>query len=228
MLVLLLASANIANLLLAKGVSRRKEMGIRAAIGAGRGRLIAQVLTESLVLCLIGALAGIGLAYLMIEAATPLLGPDAAGDGVAVARPPGAGLCRRGRDCASRSSSACCRRCRCRRGALGNAAGLTARGSSSREGARRLIVAAEVAISLVLVCGAVLMFKSLLKLQQVDAGVRIDNVITMSADLSIGTYPDSGAAARFIEAVGDRLRGVPGVDRAAVSTDVPHARGAAG
>ena len=65
------------------------------------------------------------------------------------------------------------------------------------------------------------MFKSLLKLQQVDAGVRIDNVITMSADLSIGTYPDSGAAARFIEAVGDRLRAVPGVDRATVSTDVP-------
>ena len=105
--------------------------------------------------------------------------------------------------------------------ALGNAAGLTARGSSSRDGARRLIVAAEVAISLVLVCGAVLMFKSLLKLQRVDAGVRIDNVITMSADLSIGTYPNSASAARFIEAVGDRLRAVPGVDRAAVSTDVP-------
>ena len=65
------------------------------------------------------------------------------------------------------------------------------------------------------------MFKSLLKLQRVDAGVRIDNVITMSADLSIGTYPDSASAARFIEAVGDRLRAVPGVDRAAVSTDVP-------
>ena len=115
-LVLLLASANIANLLLAKGVSRRKEMGIRAAIGAGRGRLIAQVLTESLVLCLIGALAGIGLAYLMIQAATPLLALDAAGDRGAVARPPRAGLCRARSRLASRSSSACCRRCRCRRG----------------------------------------------------------------------------------------------------------------
>jgi len=65
------------------------------------------------------------------------------------------------------------------------------------------------------------MFKSLLKLQRVDAGVRIDNVITMSADLSIGTYPNSATAARFIEAVGDRLRAVPGVERAAVSTGVP-------
>ena len=114
-LVLLLASANIANLLLAKGVSRRKEMGIRAAIGAGRGRLIAQVLTESLVLCLIGA-----------RRDRPRLSDDsggdaaarldAAGDRVAVARPPGAGLCRERSRLRSRSSSACCRRCRCRRG----------------------------------------------------------------------------------------------------------------
>ncbi len=219
-LVLLLASANIANLMLAKGVSRRKEMGIRAAIGAGRGRLIAQVLTESLVLCLIGAVAGIGLAYLMIEAATPLLRPtlpataalslDLRVLGFAGAAAIGVSLIVGVLPALQMSSRA-----------LGNAAGLTARGSTSREGARRLIVAAEVAISLVLVCGAVLMFKSLLKLQQVDAGVRIDNVITMSADLSIGTYPNSAAAARFIEAVGHRLRAVPGVERAAVSTDIP-------
>ena len=219
-LVLLLASANIANLLLAKGVSRRKEMGIRAAIGAGRGRLMAQVLTESLVLCLIGACAGIGLAYLMIQAATPLLAStlpataslslDLRVLGFAGAVAIAVSLIVGGLPALQMSSRA-----------LGNAASLTARGSSSREGARRLIVAAEVAISLILVCGAVLMFKSLLKLQRVDAGVRIDNVITMSADLSIGTYPDSAAAARFIEAVGDRLRGVPGVDRATVSTDVP-------
>jgi putative ABC transport system permease protein len=219
-LVLLLASANIANLMLSKGVSRRKEMGIRAAIGAGRGRLIAQVLTESLVLCLVGAVAGIGLAYLMIEAATPLLAPtlpataalslDLRVLGFAAATAIAVSLVVGVLPALQMSSRA-----------LGNAAGQTTRGSSSREGARRLIVAAEVAISLVLVCGAVLMFKSLLKLQRVDAGVRIDNVITMSADLSIGTYPNPAAATRFIEAVGDALRAVPGVDRVAVSTDVP-------
>ena len=112
--------------------------------------------------------------------------------------------------------------------ALGNAAGLTARGSSSREGARRLIVAAEVAISLILVCGAVLMFKSLLKLQRVDAGVRIDNVITMSADLSIGTYPNSASRGplhrgrRGSTARRARRRARRGVDRRTA------ARGAAG
>ena len=75
-------------------------------------------------------------------------------------------------------------------GRLSQALNQAARGSSgSREGLRRTIVVAEVAVSLVLICGAVLMFKSLLKLQRVDAGVRIDNVITMSADLSHGDLP---------------------------------------
>ena len=79
-------------------------------------------------------------------------------------------------------------------GRLSQALNRVSRGASgSREGVRRAIVVAEVAVSLVLICGAVLMFKSLLKLQRVDAGVRIDNVITMSADLSQAAYPTPNA-----------------------------------
>ena len=220
-MVLLIAAANIANLLLAKGVSRSKEMAVRAALGASRGRLVAQMLTESLVLCVLGGVAGVGLAYLLIEAAAPLLAPSlpptanvgldlrvlgfaaavAVGVSVVVGLVP-----------SLQNSS----------GRLSQALNQAARGSSgSREGLRRTIVVAEVAVSLVLVCGAVLMFKSLLKLQRVDAGVRIDNVITMSADLSMATYPDADRATRFIDAVAERLRAIPGVEQVAVSTDVP-------
>ncbi len=220
-MVLLIASANIANLLLAKGVSRSKEMAVRAALGASRGRLVAQMLTESLVLCVLGGVAGVGLAYLLIESAAPLLAPSlpptanvgldlrvlgfaaavAVGVSVVVGLVP-----------SLQNSS----------GRLSQALNRAARGSSgSSEGLRRTIVVAEVAVSLVLICGAVLMFKSLLKLQRVDAGVRIDNVITMSADLSMATYPDAERATRFIDAVSELLRAVPGVERIAVSTDVP-------
>jgi putative ABC transport system permease protein len=219
-LVLLLAAANIANLLLARGVERRKEMAVRAAIGAGRSRLVAQVLTESLVLCLLGGAAGIGLAYLSIQAAAPVLATSLPSAGpvtldlrvlaFAAAVSIGVSLAV-GLLPALQMSS----------GRRVGGMNLSARGVSSRDGVRRLIVIGEVALSLVLICGAVLMLRSLLKLQRVDAGVRIDNVITMSADLSLTTYPNSETAVRFIEGVGERLRAVPGVERAAVSTDVP-------
>ena len=220
-MVLLIACANIANLLLAKGVTRSKEMAVRAALGASRGRLVAQMLTESLVLCLLGGLAGVGLAYLLIDAAVPLLTPslpptanvglDLRVLGFAAAVALGVSLVVGLLPSLQNSS-----------GRLTQALNQAARGSSgSREGVRRAIVVAEVAVSLVLICGAVLMFRSLLKLQHVDAGVRIDNVITMSADLSLTAYPDAEHATRFIDAVSERLRAVPGVERAAVSTDVP-------
>jgi putative ABC transport system permease protein len=219
-LVLLIASANIANLLLAKGVARRQEMAVRASLGATRGRLMAQVLTESLVLCLLGGLAGVGLAYLLIQAAVPLMGPalpstasvglDPRVLGFAAAAAVGVSLLVGLLPSLQLSS-----------GRLSQTLNLATRGSSSREGLRRVIVVAEVAVSLILICGAVLLFKSLLKLQRVDAGVRIDHVITMSADLPLGTYPDSERASRFVEQVAERLQAIPGVERAAVSTDVP-------
>ena len=96
------------------------------------------------------------------------------------------------------------------------------RGSShSSAVVRRTIVIAEVAASFVLVCGAGLLFKSLARLQQVDAGVRIDHVITMSVDLPTAAYPDPQRATRFFEEVVERLRAVPGVEQASVAQDVP-------
>jgi predicted permease len=86
---------------------------------------------------------------------------------------------------------------------------------------RRTIVVGEVAISLVLVCGAALLFKSLSNLQNVDAGVRIDHVITMSTDLPLLSYPKAENAVQFYRTLIDRVRNVPGVERAALSQDLP-------
>jgi predicted permease len=107
-------------------------------------------------------------------------------------------------------------------GKLSNSLNQSARGSSGSSAAvRRAIVIGEVGASVVLICGAALLFKSLAKLQQVDAGVRIDDVITMSTDLPASAYPTPASATGFYEAVVERLRSVPGVKQASVSLGLP-------
>ena len=177
-LVLLIACANAANLLLAKGVARRKEMAVRAALGASRGRLTVQLFAESLALCLLGGASGIALAQLLIQGATPLIadslpytaevGLDARVLGFSAAAALGVSLLV-GVLPSFRTSFT----------RLASSMNQQSRGSSdSREALRRAIVTGEVAVSLVLICGALLLLKSLAKLQEVDAGVRVGDVIT--------------------------------------------------
>ena len=197
LMVLLIACANVANLVLAKGATRRKEMALRASLGASRGRLIGQLLTESLVLCVLGGMAGIAVAYLLLRAAAPLvaaslpftadLSLDLRVLGFAAAAVM-AVLILTGLLPSLQTSF----------GKLSSSLNQAARGSSGSSAAvRRTIVIGEVAVSVVLICGAALLFKSLAKLQQVDAGVRIDHVITMSTDLPSAAYPTPESAATF-------------------------------
>ena len=221
LMVLLIACANVANLMLAKGATRRKEMALRTALGASRGRLIVQLLTESLVLCMLGGAAGVVLGALLLRVAAPLLRTslpftaDLSMDlrvlGFAAAAVMAA-LILAGLLPSLQTSF----------GTLSNALNQSPRGSSGSSAAvRRTIVIAEVAASVVLICGAALLFKSLAKLQRVDLGVRIDHVITMSTDLPSAAYPSPASAARFYEAVVQRLRAVPGVEQASVSQGLP-------
>ncbi len=221
LMVLLIACANVANLVLAKGATRRKEMALRAALGAGRGRLIAQLLAESLVLCLLGGVAGIALAALLLRAAAPL---------VATSLPFTADLSLNLRVLGFAAAAAMSvliltgllPSLQTSFGKLSSSLNQGSRGSSgSSASVRRAIVIAEVAASVVLICGAALLFKSLAKLQQVDAGVRIDHVITMSTDLPSTAYPTPASATTFFKSVVERLRSLPGVEQASVSLGLP-------
>ena len=219
-LVLLIACANITNLLLARSNARAKEISLRAALGATRGRIAAQLLVESLVLATLGGAAGIGLAAALIAGAAPLI-PGlpftseitlnlrvlafAATAGLAVSVL--VGLLPAIRLSAGSTATA-----------LNNAP----RGSSgANDRARRAIVAAEVAVSVVLICGAALLFKSLERLQRVDVGARIDRVITMAIDLPYARYPDGHHLAAFYPVLIERLRAIAGVTDASISGDVP-------
>ena len=220
-IVLLIACANVANLLLAKGAAHRKELAVRAALGAGRGRLVAQLLTESLVLCLAGGIAGVTLASLLIQVVTPVLwqsipytaevGIDLRVLGFAAAVALGVALL-----------VGTLPSLRTNFGRLAQSLNQSSRGSSGTHAVlRRAIVTGEVALSLVLVCGAVLLFRSLLNLQQLDTGVRVENIITMSADLPTHGYPSPESAALFYEAVAQQLEAAPGVEQAALTSHLP-------
>jgi len=220
-LVLLIACANVANLLLARGATRGKELAVRAALGASRGRLIAQLLTESLVLCLLGGGAGVAVGSLMIHAAEPFLSQslpytahvnlDLRALAFAAAIALGVGLLVGALPSLQTSF-----------GNLAQSLNRSARGSSgAHSGIRRIIVVGEVAVSLVLVCGALLLFRSLRNLEQLETGIRIENVITVSVNLPVQTYPTSAKAALFYESVSAALKAVPGVKQAALTTHLP-------
>jgi predicted permease len=220
-MVLLIASANIGTLLLVRGSTRRKEMAVRAALGASRSRLVGQLLSESLALCAVGGAAGVGLAFLLVQAARPLLSRML---------PPTADVSLDPRvlvfaACLVLSVSllvGLLPALRTSAGFLADHLNDAARGSSpSRSFLRRAMVVSEVAVSLVLVCGAMLMLRSLLNLQSANPGFRVDNVITTSLQLPAPAYPRADSVTAFFRTLVERLRTVPGIESASVASDLP-------
>jgi putative ABC transport system permease protein len=223
--VLLIACANVASLLLSRGESRRREIAVRTALGAGRGRVIRQLLTESVILGLAGGGLGVGLAYVGTRLLVPAISDNIPtimigriGLDVPVllftfAVSVGAGLLF-GIAPALRASV---------QELVGELkeGGRGGTGSKARQRLRSSLVAAEVALSLVLLIGAGLMIQSLRKLQNVDKGFVADNIFTARVSLPRIRYDGKEPVWRFYNEFLERVQSLPGVKTASLTQIVP-------
>ena len=221
--LLLIACANIANLLLARGASRQKEFAVRAALGASRLRVMRLLLTESLTLSLAGGCLGLLLAVWGTAALTAIapdniprlneVGVDARVfaftlavslvTGIVFGLVPALHAAKPDLNEALKEGS---------RGSMGSTAG-------SRT--RSVLVAVEVALSLVLLIGAGLMIRSFSRLQQMNLGFNPDNVLTVSLTLPNSKYTEDRQQAAFFQEALERIQSLPGVKSAGGTTGLP-------
>jgi len=220
-LVLLIACANVGNLLFARGLGRRKELAIRSALGAGRGRVFQQLLTEALVLATAGGAIGLLLARASLAASAALLtdqvprAEEISIDGRVLLFALGASIV-----------------AAILAGALpALRAGRTDFNDALKEGGRsdgavgirtrRLLIVCEVALSVVLLMGAGVMLRSLSALRHVEAGFDPRNVLTMQVALPQVRYQTPALTTAFFDSALQRIRGLPGVEAAAAIDNLP-------
>ena len=219
--VLLIACANVANLLLARAAARQKEIAIRSALGASRFRVVRQLLTESVALSIAGGALGLLLAVWGAElllAVIPNNVPwvtEIAIDRNVFGFTLGASVLTGivfGLAPAIQSS----------RPDLNETLKEGGRGSTGgRQSARSVLVVAEVALALVLLIGAGLMLKTFSRLQRIDAGFDPENLVTMMLSPSTIRYSEGHKAREFLKQIEQRVSALPGTEAAAFTTSVP-------
>ncbi|MEY2493827.1 MAG: hypothetical protein QOJ45_319 [Verrucomicrobiota bacterium] len=220
--VLLIACANVANLLLARSAARQKEIAIRAAMGASRTRVLRQMLTESILLSAIGGIAGLVLSIWLTDLLMSMLPEGAprleqigidyrvltfalgvsALTGILFGIVPALQASKLDVTSALKEGG---------RGGEGH----------RRTSARSLLLIGEVALSLMLLVGAGLLIKSFLRLQEVRPGFNAHNVLTANLSLQGPKYKDDQQVVEFFRQLNERLAAVPGVQAAGASVNLP-------
>jgi predicted permease len=221
--VLLIACANIANLLLARGAARYREIAVRTALGAGRGRIVRQLLTESVLLAVAGGVTGLFFAWLSFSFLKQII-PDSmalnAGvridirlfsftlilsllTGVIFGLVPALQAAKVDLNEALKQSG-----------------GRTGTGTGHRR-LRSALVVVEIALALVLLVGAGLLIQTFLKLRALDIGVNPENVLTLRTSLPRSKYGELPKRTAFYQQVLERVRALPGVVGAGYTTAVP-------
>lgn len=222
-LVLLIASANLANLMLARASTREKEIGVRLALGAGRGRLIRQLLAESLLLALLGAALGAILARNLSQVLVASLSTqndplfvDLGADWRMLGFTMGLAVL----TCILFGLAPALRAASVTPGVVLKEGTRATTAGRSRFGLRRVLVVSQIALSLTLLVGALLFARSLNNLAGLDAGFRQNGILAADIDFTQLSIPKDRRVA-FSNDLLQRVRAIPGVESAALATIVP-------
>jgi predicted permease len=224
-LILLVAGVNMVNLLLARGSARANEMAVRMAVGAARGRIVRQIATEAVLLALLGGVAAVLVAVVVVRALQGIMpgsitffAPHAIAIeqrtllftfGVAIASGLAFGLL----PAFSATDWA----------GVTEGAGLTryATRTRARRRLRRSLVIVEIAFSVMLLITASLLINSFARLMSVDPGMRLENMAVLQFEMTSGRYPDPGARGAYLRRLEERIAAVPGVESATMTGGLP-------
>jgi putative ABC transport system permease protein len=216
-LVLLIAAANVANLALARAAARAPELAIRSALGAGRSRLVRELLTESVILALAGGGIGVLMAFWGLDALLPLV-PETLRRNADVAINAPVLAFTLGLSVVTGLAFGVLPALRASRPDLDSLLrDAHATDSRPRRRLRSMLVVAEIALSLMLLIGAGLLLRSFSKLTRVDLGFQPRGVVAFNLLLPDGHYPDGAAEIRFEQELRRRLAALPGVRAVAVT-----------
>jgi putative ABC transport system permease protein len=225
-MVLLIACANVANVLLARGISRQREFALRTALGAGRSRLVRQLVTESVCLAVVSGTCGLLLAVFAVQSLRVVLPPTLAriDDMHVDATVLGLGLLL---SLASGLFMGLVPAVRASRAALVPSLAQHGRGVAGPSGTlvRHAIVVAQMALATMLLVGAVLLLQSFVRLQQVRPGFDPEGVITARISLPRSEYPDAARTWGFWRRLLESLDGMPQVQSVAVGITAPFGPG---
>jgi predicted permease len=219
--VLLMGCANVASLLLARGVGRTREIAVRASLGGSPGRIAQQLLTESALLATLGGAAGMALAWTIVRAAPSFLPPDTLPVGVKLV------LDLRVIAFASLATLATgllfgfAPAWQASRLSLAETLRAGGRGATSGAGFRTVLAAGEIAVAVILVAGAGLLLRTIVSLDHVDPGFHADNVITMHVNPPNSRFKDPQQTGVLFQRMEREIAAVPGVKSVGFSTVLP-------
>jgi putative ABC transport system permease protein len=223
-MLLLIGCANLANLTLARGMSREREVAVRASIGASRGRLVRQFLTENVLLAVIGGVLGVGLGYALMAALAAALPPQTLPREAHVAMDARALAFTFALSVVTGLLFGLAPALHATSPDLTDAMKEGGRGATADTGRRRLrsaLVVAEIALAFLLLIGAGLLMRSFSSMMTIDLGTTETNVLTMSLPISDTKFPDVSGLRQYYRELVARVDAVPGVRSSAITASLP-------